>query len=108
MPTYGYACAACGPFEMVRPMADYARPHPCPDCGASAGRAMLAVPALAMMDAGKRSAHATNERSAHAPLRSAGRHPTGCGCCANRPRALAAEAVAAKGFPGKRPWMIGH
>jgi hypothetical protein len=98
-------CLPCGPFELARPMAEYAQPQPCPGCGERAGRAMLTVPALAGMDAGRRAAYATNERSANAPQRSAGRHPAACGCCA--PRKLKAEAVGTAS-PGSRPWMIGH
>jgi putative FmdB family regulatory protein len=107
MPTYGYACAACGPFELVRPMAEYAQPQACPVCGEPAARAMLTVPALAGMDAGRRASYALNERSANAPQRSAGRHPAACGCCSPR-KSLRAEAVTPKTSPGARPWMIGH
>ncbi len=32
MPTYDYECADCGPFSEVRPMAEFDRPQPCPDC----------------------------------------------------------------------------
>lgn len=30
---YPYACEACGPFEVVKSMADAKRPEPCPHCG---------------------------------------------------------------------------
>ena len=106
MPTYDYACDRCGPFELVRPMAEYAQKQPCPACGEAAARAILNVPALGNMDAGRRAAFATNERSANAPQRSAGRHPASCGCC--KPRSLKAETVGAASSPGSRPWMIGH
>jgi putative FmdB family regulatory protein len=107
MPEYDYLCEQCGPFSEVRPMAMYAAPQPCPGCGAAAPRALLTMPALGMMDAGRRVAHATNERSAHAPAVSSrtGRHPAGCGCCSGS-RTAASGAV--KGFPGTRPWMISH
>jgi hypothetical protein len=55
------------------------------------------------MEAGLKAAHATNERSRHAPRRS---HGPGCGCCA--PKKAAAAPAAAKGFPAARPWMISH
>ena len=70
MPVYDYACEACGPFTVLRPMAQFKDPHDCPDCGSSCGRAFLTAPNLASMDAGRRKAFATNERSAHAPRRS--------------------------------------
>jgi len=30
---YPYLCEACGPFEVVKSMADATRPEPCPQCG---------------------------------------------------------------------------
>jgi putative FmdB family regulatory protein len=30
---YPYTCDACGPFEVVKSMADATRPEPCPQCG---------------------------------------------------------------------------
>ena len=93
-------------------MAQAADPCACPQCGDSARRVILTAPRLATMDAGRRSAFATNERSANAPkVASKGHgHGAGCGCCSpSRPKAGAAVAAgAAKTFPGKRPWMISH
>ena len=103
MPVYDYACSDCGPFTVLRPMAQFRDPHDCPDCGAECGRAFLTAPNLASMDAGKRKAHATNERSAHAPRRSSG-HGAGCGCC----KPVSTAPAAAKSFPNARPWMISH
>ena len=104
MPVYDYACRSCGPFTMLRPMAQFKDPHDCPDCGESCPRAFLTAPNLAAMDAGRRTAHATNERSAHAPRRSSG-HGAGCGCCGG---AKTKTPAAARGFPSARPWMISH
>ena len=105
MPAYDYACAGCGPFTAVRPMAEYALPKDCPGCGQPTPRALLRVPSLAMMSAGQRTAHATNERSAHAPrLSSPGQHRPGCSCCSP----AKAKPAAAKSFPSQRPWMISH
>ena len=106
MPTYDYLCAACGSFTALRPMADYAEPQDCPGCGQSSRRAMLTVPGISSMSSGQRTAHATNERSAHAPrLSSAGAHRPGCHCCSpNKAKA----STAAKSFPAQRPWMISH
>ncbi|WP_426314431.1 FmdB family zinc ribbon protein [Methylobacterium fujisawaense] len=105
MPVYDYACEACGPFTVMRPMAEFRDPHDCPDCGSSSQRAFLTAPRIAGMDAGLRAAHATNERSRHAPRRS-GSHGAGCGCCS--PKKTAAAPAAAKSFPSARPWMISH
>jgi putative FmdB family regulatory protein len=108
MPIYDYLCADCGSFQDERPMAEYDSPQPCPGCGGSAPRALLSAPSFALMDGGKRRAHATNEKSAHAPRVARG-HGASCGCC--KPAKRKAEAVsapAAKSFPGRRPWMLSH
>lgn len=111
MPVYDYLCDACGPFTALRPMAEFQAPHLCAGCGTPARRAMLTAPGLAGMDAGRRHAHATNERSAHAPTK-AKRHPSSCSCCktgSRRAEAVGAPgAAAAKSFPAARPWMISH
>ena len=104
MPVYDYACQACGPFTVLRPMAQFKDPHDCPDCGTASPRAFLTAPNLASMDAGRRKAFATNERSAHAPRKSSG-HAPGCGCCSGT---ASKTSTAAKGFPSARPWMISH
>lgn len=108
MPSYHYLCAACGPFEAVRPMAEFALPAPCPDCGGAAARS-LAAPSFSALPGNLRQAHATNERSAHAPIRSAA-HGPGCGCCkpVASSRSASSGTGAAKSFPGARPWMISH
>jgi len=108
MPTYEYDCPSCGPFEAIRPMAEFQAPHPCAGCGGAAPRVLLSAPRLGAMDAGQRHAHATNERSSNVPKQSRGRHPASCGCCKPRSRTLSAEAVPAKSFPAARPWMISH
>lgn len=113
MPTYDYACPACGPFEARRAIAERDVPAGCPRCGLAAPRAWLAAPRLADMPAERRGAFAVNERAAHAPQRSGDyarlRHPAGCGCCAaGRGAGAARTADGAKGFPGRRPWMISH
>lgn len=113
MPVYEYDCGRCGAFAALRPMAEFADPQPCPDCGSPAPRVLLTAPMLATMDAGKRSAIATNERSAHAPKRlsaSAGHGPN-CGCCGSgnrRGRKTVRAADGSKSFPNSRPWMISH
>jgi putative FmdB family regulatory protein len=79
MPTYDYECADCGPFSDVRPMAEFDRPQPCPDCGVDAPR-LLTAPAL--------SGGAQAADAGAAPQRA---HAGGCACCV--PRRLSAEAV---------------
>jgi putative FmdB family regulatory protein len=77
MPTYEYECADCGPFSDVRPMAEFDRPQPCPDCTQPAPR-LLTAPALG--------GGAQEATTSTAPA-----HSGGCACCA--PRRLSAEAV---------------
>ena len=77
MPTYDYECEDCGPFTEVRPMAEYDRPQPCPDCGQKAPR-LLTAPSLS---GGAQEAVATPARA----------HGGGCAFC--MPRRLSAEAV---------------
>ncbi len=46
MPTYDYACAACGArFERERPMAEASAPIPCPVC-AEPGTRVFTMPRL--------------------------------------------------------------
>jgi putative FmdB family regulatory protein len=79
MPTYEYECADCGPFTEVRPMAEFDRPQPCPDCTLPAPR-LLTAPALS---------GGAQQAMDGAPSTSA--HSGGCACC--MPRRLSAEAV---------------
>ena len=65
MPTYDYECPDCGPFTELRPMAEFDRPQPCPDCAQQAPR-LLTAPALgggaAQADAGAAPARAHSGR----------------------------------------------
>ncbi|MBD9527028.1 FmdB family zinc ribbon protein [Paracoccus sp. PAR01] len=109
MPTYDYICIDCGSFQAHAAMADFEKPHSCPWCSAPARRAMLSAPLLANMDAGRRHAHVTNERSADSPRRS---HGAGCSCCSGaakkKPTGTLHRPDGSKSFPAKRPWMISH
>jgi putative FmdB family regulatory protein len=108
MPVYDYACARCGSFTALRPMAVYREPCACPTCGAEAPRVLLTAPALLGMDGAARQAHAVNERSAHEPRR-AHAHGPGCGCgSGSKPSGAAVAPTGVKSFPGRRPWMISH
>jgi putative FmdB family regulatory protein len=79
MPTYEYECADCGPFSEVRPMAEFDREQPCPDCTQPAPR-LLTAPALG-----------GGTQEANVGATPASSHAGGCACC--MPRRLSAEAV---------------
>src|SRR5262245_42823052 len=111
MPVYDYLCNDCGPFTMMRPMAECDLTSDCPDCGTPAPRAFLRAPHFSTMSTELRTAHATNERSAHAPrtLSQSKTHGAGCACCSGTPsRAMRRTKDGGKTFPSKRPWMISH
>jgi putative FmdB family regulatory protein len=112
MPIYDYLCDDCGPFTVMRPMAECDAPHDCPECGGTAPRAFLTAPYFAAMDAGRRQAFATNEQSAHAPKslsQMKSKHGAGCSCCSGTSmRYTKKYKNGAKSFPMKRPWMISH
>jgi putative FmdB family regulatory protein len=102
MPVYDYDCTRCGPFTALRPMAESALPLACPDCGAEAPRVILGAPHLALMSSARRTASATNERSAHAPEHSRHTHSATCGCGKGN------KAGGLQMVTGQRPWMISH
>ena len=110
MPVYDYACQTHGVFTALRPMSKSAEPCDCPDCGQTAQRVFVSVPNFALMDGGKRTAYATNERAAHAPKSSKTGHGAGCSCCsgAAKPSRTLVRADGSKAFPSARPWMISH
>jgi len=113
MPVYDYLCADCGPLTELRPMAECDSSLPCPGCGGEAPRAYLTAPYFATMSSERRLAHATNERSVHAPRTLAdmeAKHGAGCGCCGGKKsmRYMRRGKNGAKSFPTSRPWMISH
>jgi putative FmdB family regulatory protein len=112
MPVYEYLCEDCGPFTQIRAMAEYELPSDCPDCGASAPRVILTAPHCSTMAPELRRAHATNERSAHAPRTlssSKGSHAAGCSCCTGKSSRMTLRGKnGSKSFPSSRPWMISH
>jgi len=76
-----------------------------------APRALLSAPALATMPATSRIAHATNEKSAHAPRTSTDgghRHGPGCGWSGIGKSSAVKAPDGSKAFATKRPWMISH
>ena len=114
MPTYEYLCDDCGPFTEMRPMAECELPHDCRHCGEAAPRAYLTAPNFSGLSTERRLAHATNERSAHAPVSSASMgksHGAGCSCCSGKSglsRKTLRRQDGSKSFPTSRPWMISH
>lgn len=86
MPRYTYACAACGPFDAARSLAEFADPCDCPSCGALAER-QLALPMLA-------------GGAAPLPLAADGgakTHRAGCGCCSPMRSKIASATTQAAG-----------
>lgn len=112
MPVYDYLCDKCGPFTGMRPMAECELALECPHCGIDAPRAYLTPPNFSGLSAERRLAHATNERSAHAPSTLSGMkksHGAGCACCTGKSsRMTRRNKDGSKSFPSSRPWMISH
>lgn len=111
MPVYDFDCATCGPFAVMRRIAERDKPCRCPHCGGDGSR-VLGAPSLALMAHARRHAHATNERAANAP-RQSGDGPTlshrpGCGCCTGGGATLAGATPRGLRRPEGRPWMISH
>lgn len=88
MPEYDYACPTCGPFSAFRPMAEFAAPQECAECGKLAPRVLLSSPAIGGIDAGRRAAIAAGAGSASTSGRfsatSASSHASGCACCSGK------------------------
>jgi putative FmdB family regulatory protein len=112
MPVYDYLCERCGPFTLMRPMAESSLPSKCPSCAAAAPRAFLTAPYCSTVSAQTRAAHAANERSANAPRTLSslkGSHGGGCACCSGATsRRVNKGSKGSKSFPNSRPWMISH
>lgn len=115
MPLYEYWCEDCGDFTAMRRLAEFAEPHPCPDCGTPAPRALITAPRVSGMAPERKTAFAINERSAHEPQSKEAylerrKHGAGCSCCTPGlpKRATAKGKDGSKAFPTARPWMISH
>ena len=79
MPTYQYECKRCGVFNATRPMAEFDRPQPCPECSRSSDRAFGIAPGIATGGSDAR----TREGSGKLNL---GSHRGGCSCCTTSKR----------------------
>ena len=66
MALYAFTCEVCGPFDVVRPMAEATAPAGCPTCGAE-GRRVFSPPLIARLAKPVRTALDVEERSAHEP-----------------------------------------
>jgi putative FmdB family regulatory protein len=71
MPTYDYSCAACGPFDALRAIAQRDQAADCPRCGKPAPRVIGSGPHL-VGDRSNRGADGSYRRM---------RHPPACQCC---------------------------
>ena len=80
MPLYEYACAACGPFVAMRPLAEFSAPCACPECGTAAPRNLMASPAL-------------GAGASPGPAPAGRMHPAACACCRPPRGGLRAEGV---------------
>ena len=97
MPIYAFDCTECGPFEVMRPMADSALPASCPRC-ANEARRVFSPPGLALLDRPVRTALDREEKSAHEPdvvTRKSG-------------RALHAHGHHHHGHHAAQPWVLSH
>lgn len=110
MPMYDYACADCGEFAVLRPLAQWRDPAACPQCGVPSGRIVAGAPAVSALSSAMNRAHAANERSANEPRSTRAGHGMNCGCCSGgRSRVRTrTSGDGAKSFAGARPWMISH
>lgn len=66
MPTYTYSCSRCGPFSLLRPMAESDLPAPCPAC-AQTSRRVFESPHLSGLHPALARAVARADSSAEAP-----------------------------------------
>ncbi len=99
MPIYEYACRTCGPFTVMRPMAEFRALGACPDCGTASPRS-FGAPALVRMDP---IAAASREPRASSAGPAKAAHPAGCGCCARRSPLPAALASKGRVFSSSGP-----
>jgi putative FmdB family regulatory protein len=84
MPLYDYDCPSCGSFSALRPLAEFASPGTCPQCGSTSPKA-LTSPAFHGAtkrqmaydaDSSNSSQHVTSDAT-----RMSARHGLGCSCC---------------------------
>ncbi|WP_394790553.1 FmdB family zinc ribbon protein [Rhodoferax sp.] len=76
MPTYDYACTACGSFEAFRSLSQRNEPLNCPGCGLAAAR-VLTLSSSSAEPRRAASAHAQSVETNYKRLS----HRSGCACC---------------------------
>ena len=117
MPLYDYKCREHGLFQELAPMADAAKPAPCPTCRQLSARVILLPSHLATLDPSRRQAMERNEKARHEPIVSSAdqrardtehRRACGCGGKTDGKHLLFYTADGKKMFPSMRPWMITH
>jgi putative FmdB family regulatory protein len=112
MPTYDYACSACGPFEIWRDHREAGTPLRCPACGGSADRHFCAPGLRAPGDPFH---SASRDVRARAERARTGEPVTSYGALPGRPvsgghhhgGAQHGNARGAVRAPA-RPWQVGH
>ena len=72
MPTYEYACPACGAFDQLRPLSQRDEATACPKCGETAQR-LISAPGVAT------GLHGAGSRDSGGYVRL--KHAAGCPCC---------------------------
>jgi putative FmdB family regulatory protein len=63
VPIYAFICESCGPFDLVRPVAQASEAAACPMCGGEARR-VFSPPGLALLDRPMRRVLDLEEKSA--------------------------------------------
>jgi putative FmdB family regulatory protein len=76
MPTYAYACGRCGPFDVMRSIAERDGPVKCPRCDGDAPR-MVSAARLARPGDGSSGGSASGDAGSYRRMR----HAAGCECC---------------------------
>ena len=66
MPTYVYRCPSCGPFDVIKTMAETDASQDCAGCG-TPSRRLYSPPAVRRVAAPLAGALGAQERSAHEP-----------------------------------------
>jgi putative FmdB family regulatory protein len=114
MPTYEYACAGCGRFEVWRDHRDAGAPLSCPGCGAEARR-LFAAPAVRPpwdpFGSAPRDVRARVERSQSGePVKTYGEDLPGRRIASHGHSHHRAHHHHGRGGhqPPPRPWQVGH
>lgn len=83
MPLYDYTCGSCGPFRVLRPLAEFEQPAKCPRCESESPKA-LCFPAYHGASQRQRTYDGIANPSQNVPKSGAiqvVRHGVECPCC---------------------------